>query len=277
MPYREIEPHPALRPFVDRLWTNTGAEPGNDTHPAPRRILPDGCIDVLLHLADGGRAVVVGTMTQPFLAPAVASGPIAAVRFRPGGAAPFLRLSAHELTDRHVDASDLGHTWLSDPRAADPRDSSPRETTVDAAVRRLEKSLLAQLSAIRSPEPLIAHAVALLFAPDAPPVEALARRIGWSRQHLARAFRAHIGIGPKQLSRVARMQRAIEALQRGRAVQPSRSTGLAAAAVGLGYFDEAHMALDFRELVGLTPAAVRAARGSLFPIRSLLHAPYGGA
>lgn len=249
MSYRELVPHPALRPFVDRLWISAGAPP------APRRILPDGCIDVLLHLADGGRAVVVGTMTQPFFAPASASGPIAAVRFRPGGATPFLRLSAHELTDRHVDAADLGQGWLSEPR----------EATVDAAVRRLERSLLARLSAVRSPDPLIAHAVGLLFGADAPPVEALARRIGWSRQHLARAFRAHVGIGPKQLSRVARVQRAIDAVQQSHGA-------LAATAIDLGYFDEAHMALDFRELVGLTPAAVRAERGSIFPIRSLLDA-----
>ncbi len=259
MSYREIVPHPALQPFVDRLWVSTGAD--TVVQPAPRRILPDGCIDVLLHLGDGGRAIVVGTMTKPFLAPGGAPGPIAAVRFRPGGAAPFLRLSAHELTDRHVDAADLGQAWLSEPR----------EATVDAAVRRLERSLLARLSAVRSPEPLIAHAVGLLFGAGAPPVEALARRIGWSRQHLARAFRAHVGIGPKQLSRVARMQRAIDAVQR------ARGAGLAATAVDLGYFDEAHLALDFRELVGLTPAAVRAARGSIFPIRSLLDAPYGGA
>jgi AraC-like DNA-binding protein len=253
MPYREIVPHPALQPFVDRLWTSTG-DSGADLE--PRRILPDGCIDVLLHLADGGRAVVVGTMTQPFLAPGGAAGPIAAVRFRPGGAAPFLRLSAHELTDRHVDAADLGHAWLAEPRA----------TTVDEAIRRLERSLLARLANVRAPEPLVAHAVSLLFGPDAPPVEALARRVGWSRQHLGRAFRAHVGVGPKHLARVARMQRAIEAVQRDGA-------GLAAVAVDLGYFDEAHLALDFRELVGLTPASVRAARGSIFPIRSLLEMP----
>jgi AraC-like DNA-binding protein len=63
------------------------------------------------------------------------------------------------------------------------------------------------------------------------------------------------------------MQRAIDAVQR------ARGAALAAAAIDLGYFDEAHMALDFRELVGLTPAAVRAARGSIFPIRSLLEVP----
>lgn len=255
MSYREIVPHPALRPFVDRLWISTGVRPGT------QRILPDGCIDVLVHLADGGRAVIVGTMTQPFLTAGGAPRPIAAVRFRPGGAAPFLRLSAHEVTDLHVDAADLGQTWLCEPR----------ETTVNAAVARLEQSLLARLSTVRSPEPLIAHAVGLLFGSDAPPVEALARRLGWTRQHLARAFRAHVGIGPKLLARVARVQRAIAAVQRG------PGAALAETALDLGYFDEAHMALDFRELVGLTPGAVRAERGSIFPIRSLLDVPRTGA
>ncbi|APR75599.1 Transcriptional regulator, AraC family protein [Minicystis rosea] len=254
MSYREIVPHSALRPFVDRFWIHAGTE---GARASARRILPDGCIDVLIHLAHGGRAVAVGAMTKAFITSSDAAWPIAAVRFRPGGAAPFLRLSVHELTDRHVDAIDLGHAWLDDPR----------ESTADAAVSRIERSLLAKLSSVSAPDRRIARAVDLLFGPDAPSIDALAQHLGWSRQHLGRAFRSHVGIGPKQLARVARVQRAIDALQR------DRGERLAATAAGLGYFDEAHMALDFREIVGLTPGEVRAARGSIFPIRSLLDAP----
>ena len=76
-------------------------------------------------------------------------------------------------------------------------------------------------------------------------------------------FCAEVGIGPKQLARVARLQRAVALLQGG-------SGSLAAEAAALGYFDQAHMARDFRALAGVTPAAVRLERGSIFPIRSLL-------
>jgi AraC-like DNA-binding protein len=243
VPYRELVPDRALRPFVDRLWTDdaVGAE--------PRRVLPDGCIDLLI---SEGRAFVVGTMTRPLLLEAGPPARVVAVRFRPGGAVPFLREDAHALTDRQADTASLGLRWASALAA---------RGLVTAGA--LEHALLEQLPA--PPDPLVAHAVGLLFGMAAPSVDGLARRIGWSRQHLGRAFRTHVGISPKQLGRVARLQRALARLQHG-------TLRLAQEAADLGYFDQAHMSRDFRALTGLTPGA--AAAGSIFPIRSLLDEPW---
>ena len=88
--------------------------------------------------------------------------------------------------------------------------------------------------------------------------------VGWIRQRLTRVLLDEVGLSAKQLLCVGRLQRAVDQLQR----RPGDS--LAQAAVGLGYFDQAHMCRDFRELVGLSPAAVRAAPLTIFPIRSLL-------
>src|SRR5688572_29349677 len=92
--FQEFRPSPALRPFVDRLWTRSGAPPQGTAI----RILPDGCIDLIVNLTTGG-AVVVGTMTRAVAY--VPEGPVqlVAVRFRPGGASPFLSVAADELTD----------------------------------------------------------------------------------------------------------------------------------------------------------------------------------
>jgi hypothetical protein len=102
--YRERAPHPALGPFVDRFWTS-GPEA-----PALRRILPDGCLDLIVNLREG-RAVVVGAMTTAVTVQPRPGTEVAAVRFRPGGAFPFVRLPLVELTDRMVDAGALGLPW----------------------------------------------------------------------------------------------------------------------------------------------------------------------
>src|SRR5438105_3742540 len=88
MTYREHAPPAALAPYVDRLWTSRGPA-------GPRLILPDGCIDIIV---DRHSAFVVGAMTTAVLMPAGEDVDVVAVRFKPGGAAPFLRIDAGEVS-----------------------------------------------------------------------------------------------------------------------------------------------------------------------------------
>ena len=253
--YRELLPDPRLRPFVDRFWISVAPAGA----PA-RHILPDGCIDVLIDLAGGGRPLAVGTMTRASLFHPGAPVRIAAVRFRPGGAVPFLRVPAGELTDRTVPCDDLGARWLAHPGWSEAGDPA-------AAVGALQGLLMDRLAARDRRDPVVAHAVAALFGREPPTIEALSRDTGWSRQHLARRFRQHVGVGPKQLARVARLQRAVADLQRG------AGHGLADLALSLGYFDQAHMTRDFSALAAMTPLEAATGAGSIFPIRSLFADP----
>jgi AraC-like DNA-binding protein len=251
MPYRELVPHPALAPFVDRLWIR-GAGAAETA-----RVLPDGCVDVILDVASGD-AFVVGPMTRPLVLAEASAASMIAVRFRPGAAPPFVGTPACALTDARVDCGALGLGWLSERE---------ERTDLVAAARALERRLLQRLAVVPRPDPLVAHAVGALLGPAPPRIEALAARIGWSRQHLGRVFRAQVGLGPKELARVARVQRAVAALQR--APGQHGPAGLAALAAAAGYFDEAHMDREFRALVGVTPRLVKAAAGSIRPITSL--------
>lgn len=251
--FQELAPHPALRPFVDRLWTRSAPSPAGT---APVRILPDGCIDLIVDITRGCSATAVGTMTRATVFEPGEPTRLVGVRFRPGGAVPFFGTPADELTDRVVDAGALGIRWLSDGQLADHGHPA-------AAVRRLERALLARLHAVAAPDRVVAYAVSALCGPVPSPVAALADDIGWSRQHLGRVLRRDVGVGPKRLARVARLQRAVDRLQRG------EDAGLADTAILLGYFDQAHMNRDFRELAGVTPRTASATAGSIRPIRSL--------
>ena len=259
MSYRELPPPPALRPFVDRFWTRVPSEsvgaPG-EALASPALILPDGCIDVLIDVASGG-ARAVGTMTRALLDPLASDSAVVAVRFKPGAAGAFLRVAAVELTDREVAAGDLGCGWL----CTRPGEAGSMEAT-RRALGALERSLLDRLQAATLQRE-VREATRRLLAPQPPTVDGLARELGRSRQHIARQFREHVGVSPKEFARVARLQRAIAA------VQESPAADLAALALELGYYDQAHMSRDFSALARLTPRQARAARGSIFPIPSL--------
>jgi AraC-like DNA-binding protein len=74
---------------------------------------------------------------------------------------------------------------------------------------------------------------------------------GWSHRHLATRFRQQVGLSPKAFGRVLRFRRAVDLLH-----APARPP-LAEIAAACGYFDQAHLNRDFRELAGATPTALR--------------------
>jgi AraC-like DNA-binding protein len=83
-------------------------------------------------------------------------------------------------------------------------------------------------------------------------VSDLAAETGWSERHLTSRFRTEIGLAPKAAARVIRFDRA-----RKRLVNQLTAGGdylLADLAADCGYFDQAHLAREFRALAGCPPS-----------------------
>jgi len=94
----------------------------------------------------------------------------------------------------------------------------------------------------------------LLRAGGALRVAELAAGTGWSGRHLASRFRAEIGLTPKAAARVIRFDRARKLLVRKLADGAERAYLLADLAADCGYFDQAHLAREFRALAGCPPS-----------------------
>ncbi|MEU2233683.1 helix-turn-helix domain-containing protein [Streptomyces vietnamensis] len=84
------------------------------------------------------------------------------------------------------------------------------------------------------------------------PIHAVASETGWSMRHLESRFREQLGIGPKQLARVLRLNRAIRLLTAGR---PAAET-----AAECGLYDQAHLSREFTALTGMPPGRFLAGR-----------------
>jgi AraC-like DNA-binding protein len=85
-------------------------------------------------------------------------------------------------------------------------------------------------------------------------VAELAAETGWSARHLGEQFRAETGLSPKAGARVVRFDRARRRLLRYQA-EGSRVV-LADFAAEYGYYDQAHLARDFRDLAGCPPSVL---------------------
>lgn len=239
------EEHPVdarLAPYVACVWTYDVAGGVGGAHP----VMPDGCIDLLFD--SGADALdVVGTMTRTLWAENCGPTQFVGVRFRAGGAVPFVRDRADLLTNDVVAADTcLGKA------GADLKERLLGVDSTDARLKLMERFLIDRLGAdIATVDARIAWASSKLTDDPGMKIERLARELEVSRQYVRRLFLQHTGLSPKAFARVARLGRLVEELRMG--------AHLADAAAMSGYTDQAHMTREFKALVGITPTAYRTA------------------
>ena len=108
----------------------------------------------------------------------------------------------------------------------------------------------ARVEAARSPSPDVAWAWRRLRETGGRlSIGSLTAELGCSRRHLTARFREQIGPPPKAAARILRFRRAVALLGR------DDGRRLAEIALGCGYYDQAHLNRDFRELAGTSPTA----------------------
>jgi len=240
--YREQRPATALAAHVECYWT-LRTEIFHGADPAPFAVLPDGCMDILFNLAATPRATVVGTMTRPEHHALGAGVDLIGIRFHPGGGTPFLRLQAEQLTDASADLDQVSRTLA---RSLSSAVDGPRKGRIE----RVEEALLSVLDEAGPPDPCVRAAFSRLHGSrGGVGVAELSRVTGYSRQHLGRLFRRHVGVSPKLLARVVRLRSVLLCLD------PARRPDWAALALEHGYCDQAHLVADFKDLTGSTPQA----------------------
>jgi len=174
------------------------------------------------------------------------------LRFRTGGLRPFLNEPVAALTGRRVSAAIL---------------KGQDEATLEAAIlgRECHERMIRAAEAVLEPwlptpdrtVELVCSIVARIRRDGGPRrAEALASEFGMSLRTLQRMFREYVGVSPKWVIRRYRLQEAASLLAQ------SNEIPLAALASDLGYFDQAHLASDFRRLFGCAPAQYRDGQNS---------------
>ena len=252
MLYREIQPTPALARFVECFWTLEND--GSTTVAQPERLLPDGCVELILnfgerfreHKDDGEEErqpqhLLVGQMTRPILIAPTGSVQLLGIRFHPGGTFPFFGIPMQELTNRVSDLEALSSEFQSELiRCGDEASSLLK-------IAMVEKLLIERVRCYKHDPRLVSLVTKLVQNGGQVSVDQLATDAGLSSRQLERRFLLEVGIGPKLLSRILRFQQIFRAVDR-------HDEGWAAVAAECGYYDQAHLIRDFREFARQTPA-----------------------
>jgi AraC-like DNA-binding protein len=220
--YREFSPPSGLRDLVECAWVDDGP-------PAPLRVLPDGCMDLIRM---DGRVTVAGPDTAASVSPRRGE-PFVGLRFRPGVLPRLLGVPASELRNSRVPLREL--------RGGLPRCGS----LVDLAGALLADEPRPETAPWSLP--LLGHVTTSLAAGS--PVGELARDVGWSSRSLQRQCTAVYGYGPATLRRILRFRCAVRLLGDG-----LPNVEVAARA---GYADQPHLHREVRDLAGVSVATLR--------------------
>lgn len=248
--YFELKAPPALDDIVQCVWFLRGEFPSCGE---PQRVVADGRVEIILHLAepfsrvaaDGSTkqsdALVSGQLTAPIRLAGNGAGDVVGIRFRTTAAASVLRVPLADLTDRVEPLA-----VISKRLAADLLNAARSHEQPGGRASAIARALWQHIS--RSPDSLAAHATSALEISNPLRIEALARSLGTTTRTLERRVTLATGLPPATLRRVMRFRRAFRRLE-----AAPRGTW-AEVATRSGYADQAHLIRDFRQFAGEAPS-----------------------
>jgi len=253
MDYKVFTPVPELQQFVKCFWT---LEDEGLLEPVKQRVVPDGCMEMIFHygdlykqyLEDGSsiiqpRSFVFGQITKYLeIAPTGISG-IVSARFLPEGLMPFMTIPVSSLEDKAIDiATVFGENGSNlEERVIAATDNLQR-------IKLIEGFLLSRLEDPKTIDRITKSCVEVIFQSQGQlGMDELADKMNISRRNMERKFASAVGLSPKQLSRVVRLQATLKMLEQ------NQFSSLTSAAYENGYYDQAHFIKDFKEFTGTSP------------------------
>ena len=250
MRYEERDPPRTLHHVVRCFWLLRMEGPSEG---AAEPAIPDGSPELIVSVGDPIRArdrtgrlrrqppaMLVGQITRPFAVWPTGAVDLVAARLHPYGAV-WLTPTVSRITDGW---QALGANWTRLPTLM----ASARGA--DARVRVLADALERAIVRERGPDARVVRAVDRIVATHgAEPAARLAELSAVTPRHLQRLFADQVGVTPKLLARIRRVQRVFAAWRDA----PGTWSRVAAEC---GYFDQAHLVRDFREIAGGAPAGL---------------------
>ena len=261
MIYIEWPPAAPLNEHVRMLWYTRAPQVPHQRE----RILPNGCIQVILNLArdflwdctdDGGAsrvaaALIVGPRSKYEIVNSSDMADLIGLVLEPGGFAPLFSEAADRFANRSVSLEAL---WGN--RATALRD---RLREADRPVKKLqvlEAFLRDAVAPRRYRNKLVDFALTRFRrTPLVSTVRDVANETGWSERRFSQVFREEVGLPPKVWCRIQRFQQAVRQLHAG------VDLPWAQLALDCGYYDQSHFANEFRAFSGIDARSYSLRRG----------------
>jgi AraC-like DNA-binding protein len=254
MNYQTFQPCADLKSLVKCYWI---LEIPADNNSERQRIVPDGCIEMAFILGDDikrftsesdfilqPRAMVLGQTLEPFYIQPTGYVNTFAIRFYPYGFANFVTIPISDLANKETPIEDLfGVT-----QAKELEEKIIQAADTQQRIEIIEHFLLQKLNEQTTIDNIVKTTVDMLLSSKGSlTINNILKEDPSKRRQLERKFSKQIGISPKQLGRVVRLQTALKMLL------SQKTDTLTEIAYESEYYDQAHFIKDFKEFTGINP------------------------
>ena len=254
MNYQTFQPHPDLKSLVKCYWSlEVPADPDSQR----QRIIPDGCIEMIFILGDDikrytsgddfiiqPRAMVLGQTIEPFYIEPVGYVNSFAVRFYPYGIVNFVATSIKDLANKETPIELL----FGERPAKELEQKIIQAPDTKKRIEIIENFLFEKLIEKTTIDNIVKTTIdALLSTKGSTSINTILKDDLSKRRQLERKFLKQIGISPKQLGKVIRLQTALKLLLN------QQLENLTKIGYESGYYDQAHFIKDFKEFTGTKP------------------------
>ncbi len=253
MNYQTFQPHPDLESLISCYWTLE--VPKTDDHQR-QRIIPDGTIEMAFILGDDikrytsedsfimqPRAMVLGHTIAPFYIEPTGYVDTFAIRFYPYGFANFVTVPIKALANTETPLAQLFEektTKKLEQEIIHAADTKQR-------IKIIESFLLNKLNEQTTVDNIVKTTIDTLFATKgSTSISKILKEDLSHRRQLERMFVKQIGVSPKQLGKVIRLQNALKAML-------NEEESLTHIAYQNDYYDQSHFIKDFKEFTGISP------------------------
>ncbi len=240
--------------YIKCYWT---LEVPAEKNSRRQRIIPDGCIEMAFILGDDikrytsedefifqPRAMVLGQTIEPFYIEPTGYVNSFAVRFYPYGFANFVTTPIRNLANKETPL----HLLFGEKPAKELEQKIIQAIDTKRRIEIIETFLLDKLNNKATIDNIVKTTIdTLLSTKGSTPINTILKDNLSKRRQLERKFLKQIGISPKQLGRVIRLQTALKMLLN---QQPENLTKIAYESA---YYDQAHFIKDFKEFTGTNP------------------------
>lgn len=232
----------ALSLFIKHYWIVSWD--CTDEVPYLQHVVPNPCVNLVV---EPEKTLFYGPSTRKFSYPIYGKGMVFGVKFKPGGFYPFLKRPVSTLVDHPLDVQNIIDVDGSELEKM----ILPLSTEQDM-VTAMDRLLLSKLPPQDEQIVLINRIIDYIASKhDISKVEQVCAYFGIHIRKFQRLFDQYVGISPKWVIRLYRLQNAAEMMEQRLPVD------LAHLSMELGYHDQPHFIKDFKTVIGCTPDEYR--------------------